>query len=297
MQNPSRRAFLGGKAPELSPWEQFVLALQRKIQGSVRVLDSSLGQALCTVQQSTDIHHARQLCQTFGVKLYVGTDSDFLEDQTDPVLGLDVSHLNQLMPVNETETQWFMQAGVTVAQLRAKGFAIPEQVPAELWVIQWLGQPQYQSYALSQLEQSGLVHASLLMADGSLGSLGPFGVQNSKPLNTATLRAVVPQLFQLASSPVAAELLELPGWLAKYRLDIFSAQNPSLNLAHLLLGSGQDLGLLDWVVLDKNDWRAAPFKRSTWAASAEQQVNAQELDAAVKATLDPNALFFTALSV
>lgn len=296
MQNPSRRAFLGGKAPELSPWDQFILELQRKTQGSVRVLDSNLGQALCTVQQSTDMHHARQLCQTFGVKLYVGADPILLEDQTEPVLGLDVSHLNQLMPVNEQQTQWFMQAGVTVAQLRTQGFAIPAEVPAELWVIQWLGEPQYQSYALSQLQHSGLVHASLLMADGSLGSLGPFGVQNSKPLNTATLRAVVPQLFQLASAPVAAALLALPDWLAQYRLDILSMQNPSLNLAHLLLGAGQDLGLLDWVVLDKNDWQAAPLCRVLEPASAEHLLYAQELDAAVKAVFDPDALFFTATS-
>lgn len=41
MQNPSRRAFLGGKTPQLPPWEQFLLELKRKTQGSVSALEGA----------------------------------------------------------------------------------------------------------------------------------------------------------------------------------------------------------------------------------------------------------------
>lgn len=291
MQNPSRRAFLGGKAPELQPWERFLLELQRKTQGSVRAVEANSEQALCTVQQSTDIHHARQLCQMFGVKLYVGDGSEDVEWQTAPILWLDLSHLNQLLPVNDDGEQWFMQSGVSVGQLRNVGFAIPDTIPAELWVAQWLGLPHYQSYTLQHIEQSGLVHASLLMADGTSASLGPFGVQNTKPLNTAMLRTVIPQLFQLAHSVLAQRLLVESSWPGKYRLDLFSGQNPCLNLAHVLLGAEQDLGLLEWVVMDKSKWQAAPLQSRSSALSTEQQINAQELDAAIKAIFDPGELF------
>lgn len=291
MQNPSRRAFLGGKTPQLPPWEQFLLELKRKTQGSVSALEGGSAQALCTVAVSTDVYHARQLCQTFGVKLYVGRGQELSEDVFEPVLWLDVAALNQLMPVHEDKKQWFMQAGVTVAQLREVGFAIPSEVPASMWVIEWLGCKQYQSYALEHLEHSGIVHASLLMADGSLSSLGLFGVKNTKPLNTPTLRAVVPQLFQLANTSLVEELLSLPQWPAQYRLDIFNAANSSLNLAHLLLGAKQDLGVLDWVVLDQTQWQAAPFGLELVELPIEQQVSAQELDAAVKTLFDPELLF------
>ena len=292
MQNPSRRAFLGGKAPELQPWDQFLLALGRKTQGSVRTLGANSQQALCTAQLSTDIHHARQLCQTFGVKLYVGQDLIPHEADLAPSLCLDLSYLNQLMPVNNKGNQWFMQAGVTMAQLREIGFTIPADIPDALWVAQWLGSPHYQSYALQHLAHSGLVHASLLMADGSVGSLGPFGVENTKPLNTATLRAVIPQLFQLAHSEWA-QPLSVSEWPATYRLDIFNTSNPSLNLAHLLLGAGQDLGLLEWVVMDRTVWQAAPRRSSVPLIEPKTLIYAQELDAAVKKVFDPTELFIT----
>lgn len=290
MQNPSRRAFLGGKAPELPLWDQFLLELQRKTQGSIRILGSN--QALCTAQLSTDIHHARQLCQTFGVKLYIGSGLTTEDLSLTPALCLDLSYLNQLQPVNDNRNQWFIQPGVTVSQLREVGFAIPAAIPKRLWVAQWLGTPHYQSYALHHLQQSGLVHASLLMADGSVGSLGPFGVKNTKPLNTATLRTVVPQLFQLANSELAQQL-SLAHWPATYRLDIFNAANPLLNLAHLLLGAGQDLGLLEWVVMDLTQWQAAPLVAPAPLVDTDTSIYAQELDAAVKRVFDPDELFIT----
>lgn len=292
MQNPSRRAFFGGKAPELPLWDQFLLELQRKTQGSIRTLGPNVKQALCTAQLSTDIHHARQLCQTFGVKLYVGSELTTEDLLLAPTLGLDLSCLNQLQPVDDKKNQWFIQSGVTVAQLREVGFAIPAEIPETLWMAQWLGTAHYQSYALQHLKQSGLVHASLLMADGTVGSLGPFGVENTKPLNTATLRRVVPQLFQLANSELAQQL-PLAHWPATYRLDIFNAANPSLNLAHLLLGAGQGLGLLEWVVMDLTHWQAAPLVSTPSQVDTDTLIYAQELDAAVKKVFDPDALFIT----
>lgn len=288
MENPSRRAFLGGKVPELSPWDQFLLQLHRKVQGTVHPLEAESSQALLTVAVIADLHHARQLCHAFGVKLYVLGMPYCADDLVNPVLWVDVSQLNQLLLVDKEKNQWFMQAGVTMAQLKAAGFSQLADLPDTLNVACWLAQPQYHPYAPQQVQKSGLVHASLLMADGTVGSLGAFGTQNTKPLNTPTLRQLVPQLFQLSQSEAMQQLLRLPAWGAQYRLDALVTE--PVNLAYLLLGHGGHLGVLEWVVIQQSELRVPPPLKSP-PLSATLQILAQELDAAVRAAFDPDALF------
>lgn len=290
MQNPSRRAFLGGRAPQISLWEQFLLQVQRKTQGSLRRLDQGEEQAVFTPLILADLHHVRQLCHAFGIKLYLWGSREQSDDEVDAILWLDCSGLAQLAPVDAEQNQWFMQAGVSMAQLKEAGFDALASLPDDLLVANWLAEARYQYRPLSRIAESGLVHASLLMSDGTVSSLGAFGAQNTKPLNTALLRQIVPQLFQLATTELAQPVLALPDWIGAYRWDILQADNTALNLSHLLLGHGGDLGVVEWVVLDKQLLRAAePLK--ALPEDPALCIAAQELDGAVKQLFDPDQLF------
>lgn len=291
MQNPSRRTFFGGRTPELSLWEQCLLQLRHKTAAALHRLDERVEQAVFTVGDVADLHQALQLCHAFGVKLYLWGMPHDSEDIIDPVLWLDFSKLNQLTAVDSGHTHWFAQAGVTMAQLKAVGFDTLEGLPDTLSIANWLADSSYHGLEWSTLHQSGLVHASLLMADGSVGSLGAFGSQNTKPLNTPLLRAIIPQLFQLVSSPVVAPLLSQAQWLGRYRLDIFQAQNTDLNLAHLLLGHGGDLGMVEWVVLDQQQMKKTLPSKFVSLASPLQLTTAQEVDAVIKQLFDAEGLF------
>lgn len=303
MQNPSRRAFFRGKTPEIGQWDQLILQLQRKTQGELRVLEveqaeieEQAKQVVFRASSLTDLHYARQLCHAFEASLYLWGCNIQIIDSIEPIVWLDMTALNQLMPIDQHKSQWFMQAGVSMGQLKEAGFDAVGSLPDDLTIANWLANPHYHSYALSELSQSGLEHASLMTADGSVNSLGSFGVQNTKPLNTKFLQQVVPQLFELATSETAQALLDQPNWLGRYRLDIFNSENKELNLAHLLLGHSGDLGILEWVVINKDRLKILPSM--SFRSEPEEttlQIAAEELDAAVKSAFDPNGLFSTAL--
>lgn len=290
MQNASRRAFFGGKAPEVSQWDQLLLQLQRKTQGQLSGLDQE-EQVIYRPSILTDLHHVRQLCHAFEASLYVLGLQDQIKEESRSIVWLDLTALNQLMPIDPQKNQWFIQAGVCIGQLREVGFELEPSLADELTVANWLADPQYHPYSLAQLPQSGLVHASLMTADGSVNSLGLFGEQNTKPLNTAFLRRIVPQLFQLISSDAAQTLLEQPQWLGRYRLDIFNPKNTELNLAYLLLGHGGDLGVLEWVVINKKELKTPVSFAPNYSEDSMLQIAAEELDAAIKQLFDPEGLF------
>lgn len=290
MQNVSRRAFFGGKAPEVSQWDQLLLQLQRKTQGKLIKLDQE-EQVAYKPSLLTDLHHARQLCHAFDVNLYVLGLQAQVNDELKPIVWLDLTALNQLKPLDPQKNQWFVQAGVRIGQLKEVGFNLGTTVPDELTVANWLADSLYHPYSLAQLRQSGLVHASLLTADGSVNSLGLFGEQNTKPLNTAFLRRVVPQVFQLATSDLAQTLLEQPRWLGRYRWDVFNPKNTELNLAYLLLGHAGDLGVIEWVVLNQENIKTPAPSEFISEENTTLQIAAEEFDAAIKQLFDPDGLF------
>lgn len=290
MQNPSRRFFLGGRAPELSAWEQCLVQLRQKA-----LAVTAHEQTVVSVLTLKELHYVRQLCHGLGIRLSLWgkNTAAAAELRDEEVLHVDVSALNQLEPIDELGQRWFVQAGASVAQLKAVGFEGLDVIPEGLTLTAWLANPDYHHYDLSAIDQSGLVHASLLQADGSVSSLGPFGAQNTKPLNTVFLQQLVPQLFMLANTEVAQKLLEHEPWLGTFRLDVLSAQNSSPNLAHLLLGHQGALGAIEWVVLDKTQYMPAPHRDSRAEVDPLLGMAAQELDAAVRQLFDADGLFFT----
>src|SRR5690606_3260300 len=132
------------------------------------------------------------------------------------------------------------------------GFSQFADLPCHITVAAWLADRTLCDWDTGETGCSGLVHASVLLADGTLASLGPFGEQNTKPLEGARLQNLVSSLFQVAAGSEAQACRHEPRWPARYRLDaLFPVVGQTINLSHLLLGHGGDLGWVEWVVLDE----------------------------------------------
>ena len=255
MHSVSRRAFFGGRRPTTSVWETFCLQLERKTGVSLhRISDEAQTQQARFIPNTTaDLHHARALCAEYGVCMAIEGLAQSNTELDQPVLWVNpLAHLNAFQRLSPESTQWFVQPGCLVGELEAAGLSAFSQVPANLSVGAWLADRRHHDWPTGQTHGCGVVHASLLMADGSSASLGPFGTANTKPLNCASLRKLVPQLFMLVGSAPALLCLNSQRWLGRYRSDALQpAGGQELNLAHLLVGSGGDLGWVEWVVIDE----------------------------------------------
>jgi len=316
MQSEGRRAFLKGRRPPSTPWERFGTRLRNAVAGEVIQLDATSDDkaARLVVKQPSDVHHALRLCREFGVGFALD-GVPLTASQHGPVLwvrpGPDVAACQRLEPGS---SRWFVQPGCLLGQLEAAGLRAFADMPAHLTVAAWLADRTQCNWPTGRTVASGIVHASALLADGITVSLGAFGVENRKALDSLRLQTLIPALFQLANTPDARLCLERAAWPARYRLDaLIPAPGQTINLAHLLLGHGGDLAWVEWVVIDENllDPKAAAEsllemprldffeaeQGTGWGAGMDagsgpcDEVNlaraAQELDAAVKTLFDP----------
>lgn len=299
MQSVSRRAFFGGRRLSTSPWESFCLQLERKTGAKLeRISDEEqLEQARLLPKNAADIHHALALCSEHGVCMALDGVAHSNTEMGQPVLWVNPTlHLNSFQRLSPDSSHWFVQPGCLIGELEAAGISAFAQLPANLSVGAWLADRCHQRWATGQTHGSGLIHASLLMADGSAASLGPFGTTNTKPLNCASLTKLVPQLFTLLTSSPAVLCLGLKKWLGRYRLDALQpTAGFELNLAHLVLGSGGDLGWVEWVVLDE-DSLTLPTTTGVHEVdlmdhTPELALHASEIDAALKMYFDPQGVF------
>ncbi|MCQ9617152.1 hypothetical protein L1889_10960 [Paenalcaligenes niemegkensis] len=298
MHSVSRRAFFGGRRGSKSAWETFCLQLERRVEGTLQRISNQQQseQARLLPKTAADTHHARDLCAAHGVCMALDGVPDAHADLDQPVLWVDpIAHLNSFQRLSAESPQWFVQPGCLVGELEAAGLSAFAQVPANLSVAAWLADRHHHYWPTGQTQGSGVVHASLLMADGSAASLGPFGTGNTKPLNCAALRKLVPELFVLLASPFALSCLNRPEWLGRYRLDALRpADGAELNLAHLLLGSGGDLGWVEWLVIDERLLDlplAGPNEFPLWTDDDSVALQASEMDATLKTYFDPEGVF------
>src|SRR5690606_35051284 len=110
----------------------------------------------------------------------------------------------------------------------------------------WLADRSMCDWPAGHTALSGITHMSVLLADGTSVVLGPFGAQEQRPL-TPALRRLVSDLFLLSSGSQGQACKAESQWPARFRLDALTpsdAQN--VNLAHLLLGHGGQLGWIEW---------------------------------------------------
>lgn len=323
MLSEGRRAFLRGRRPATSPWDRFCSRLRSVAAGELTVLgaEEDRRSARLVVRQPADAHHARRLCAEYGVTMAL-EGVPCTASQPGPVLwlrpGREISACRRLEPNGRL---WFVQPGCLLGELEAAGLSRFADAPAHLTVAAWLADRAQCNWLTGHTALSGVVHASALLADGVSVSLGAFGTENRKALDSLRLQQLIPALFSLASGPDGRTCAERSAWPARYRLDaLVPAPGQTVNLAHLLLGHGGDLAWIEWVVIDETladpaagsapllelpgvqglecerDGRPGGGAGESGGGAAPcEEVNlaraAQEVDARVKSLFDPQGVF------
>ena len=294
---PSRRAFLTGRRTSASPWGQFCARLSRTCVGRVRwEQGGQTTQAWLEPARAVDVMHAQVLCRELGVQLIL-LNSEACPDSTRPILWVDSrADWAQMERVSPESAVWRVDAGVTLGTLHQKGVGVfAKALAANLseWTLaQW-----YASSFSGNMMQSGIVQAEVLLSDGTLELLGPFGAKASQPLRSLSLQRKIPQLFELAQSGEAARCAESEKWPSRYRLDALMPQSgDSLNLAWLFKGHGGSLAWMQTLWLQIPEGSLLPHVAGKHASSQETSHDTVNeavtlLDRSVKQILDPTGVF------
>lgn len=301
MSSPSdfRRAFLTGRRPVRHPWTGFMRALQARAQGEVIDFGwhDGTGRASWTPAEGADVAQVAELCREHGVLLALGGLDHASPQAEASVLWVEPqAGATDCQPMPGASGRWLVQPGCTVAQARRAGLTQFDSRHDYLTVAAWVADRRICDWPAGQTGRSGLLLASVLLADGSSAILGPFGASSQISLDTLFLQRTVPALFQLNAGTAAQLCRNTERWPGRYRLDALSPQAPQqVNLAHLLLGQGGDLAWVSWLVFEAAKLEEpAPTVFRLHDASAGDDVTAfeaAELDAGVKALFDPAGLF------
>jgi hypothetical protein len=302
---PRRRAlFLPTRIWSDAPWPVFCQRLARIAHG--RLDDETPrpgdpGRARLIVARQEDVHHARSLCAEFGVLLLQAGAAEPPADRA--CLWLDASRLAALESFDTARGTVMLQAGCRLGELRAALAASAwrwhaegaDDEPIGAWLLRTRG------WLPGRCADSGLEAAEVLLADGSLEFLGPFGSASTLALRTASGSRIVSGLFPLASSTQAIAMCAEPAWPAAFRLDALTpvaakdgAPAPDPNPAHFLLGSR---GALAWTGRLRLRLRGADDPPVLLAMSLRHSdVSGREmpsdlLDAQVKALFDSQGVF------
>jgi len=295
MQSSSRRAFLSGRRTERSPWESFLARLRRDAQGTVYEFATDTHSARLVPGHMQDVYRARTLCVEYGITLALdGVPSAARLDDM-PVLwvepGTAMSRCERLGP---DDPRWFVQPGCLIGELEQAGLPQFRDQPSHLTAAAWLADRRSCDWDGGDTAASGLVHALVLLADGTQANLGAFGVDNRKPLDNPRVQRMIPRLFELSASPAAAALRADGLWNGRYRLDALQpAAGGSLNLSHLLLGHGGELGWVEWLVFDERLGHPAerPYERRYGLRAGPDAATADATDGAMRALFDPDGVF------
>ena len=293
MQSPSRRAFLTGRRTERSPWESFLARLQRVAQGHVYDFSTPVNSARLVPKQMQDVYHARSLCLEYGIHFALDGMQHAASLSDCQVLWVEPgSEMERFERLGADDPRWFVQPGCFIGELEAAGLAQFRDQPPHLTVAAWLADRCLCDWDAGETAASGLVHAMVLLSDGTQANLGAFGVDNRKPLDNLRLQRMVPRLFELsAQAPVFT-----PGtlWNSRYRLDALKpAEGHTLNLSHLLLGHGGELGWVEWLVFDERLGRPIVRDYPERYGTRSLPPGGDAADAVVKELFDPETLFPT----
>lgn len=288
----TRRSFLFGRRTPPTPWGQFCARLSRSCAGQVTWRNDGQAQAMLTPAREQDFLHARALCSEFGVKMALWVEP-IPQAFPDPVLWVEPGRAwARAVPAEPTQQAWRVDAGCSMGQLQALGFALAQDVDPGWSVAQWLASPLSARWPLACGSQSGILRAEILMHDGSRESLGPFGASAVEPLRSITMQLMVPGLFQLLQHPSFVNMTDRQANLSGYRLDaMLDAPTQEINLARLLAGHGASLGWLLAVWLHRGAGkRASSIPVSVMGLDVEKHDKAA-LDEQVKHLFDPHGIF------
>ena len=295
VESSSRRLFLkGGRLPS-HPWDAFCVRLQRACKGSVQRLEpfGGRGRARLSAFVPADVHHALSLCRQYGVQLALDMPGTKAHTHAGPVLWVQVGQqFDQSRPMGDAAGRWFVQPGCTIGVLVNQGFMQFAGLPGHTTVADWLLGQGPGGWPSGATDGSGVVYASVLLADGTQAGLGPFGERNTKPLDGVRLRQLVSSLFQLLAGPAGQACRSQPHWPARYRLDALAPAGSSvINLAHLVLQSLGELAWVDWLVIEPRQALQSLALASEPCTDTGLLAQACQLDRAVKQLFDPHGVF------
>ncbi|MEI8402930.1 MAG: hypothetical protein WCG12_19160 [Alcaligenaceae bacterium] len=297
-----------GRRTAVSPFEQFCARLERTCLGSVRAEPSNAHlakapQAWLKPVRQEDVAHARALCQEYRVAL-------MLEGGEHPTACTQATLWVSPQPAGATvslvDSQagvWRADAGCTVGQLEETGVFAGMALPPELTLAQWFAWPEtvrgvvpgavprHEAHSLERAwvpserevgcepwsvlpDAVRLVEqVEVLLADGTVEVLGPFGANAQAPLRSLTVQRLVPKLFELAGSDSAQRCAQLTRWPGCYRLDaLIATAGHEPNLAQLLFGHQGRLGWMQAL------WLKRPGAVSDFQRTAQDKASARQLE-------------------
>jgi hypothetical protein len=275
--------------------------LQRATKGGLLLQESfrGYGRAKLAASVIADVHHAMELCREYGVVLALDVPGNRAALLAHPVLWVSAgAGMARCEPMNDGAGRWFVQPGCAVGQLQQQGFGQFHGLAPDTTIANWLLGRHGVSWPTGCTAQSGVVYASVLLADGVRAGLGPFGERNAKPLEGVRLQRLVSSLFQLASSPQGQACRGWSQWPARYRLDALTPANGSaVNLAHLVLESAGELAWVDWLVLEPRDPMTSHHAIGQSGQCREPDDQADALDVQIKRLFDAENILAGRLSV
>ncbi|OZI46179.1 hypothetical protein CEK29_04630 [Bordetella genomosp. 5] len=274
---PSRRAFLMGKRPPRSVWLTFLERLEAVATGPIEPLGEQRARLLAA--DSTDARIARRLCAEYGIALALAGTSA-ARAALGPCLVVDPARLGAM---HESQGRWRVAPGARVGGLAAAGLAQFQSEIPSLTVAAWLAQAG--GWPTGGTAASGLVSATVLLADGTVETLGAFGAAATQPLRSVRVQQLVPALFELLRSDDAQACLAQAAWAPRFRLDALAGRDGEVNLAHLFLGHG---GALAWI--EELEFVAGTPSLPATPDEADP-APAHRLDERVRERFDPAACF------
>ncbi len=310
----SRRAFLLGRRTPPTTFGAFCARLSRTCSGKVRWHeDPARHQAWLEPAREADLLHAHALCLEYGVQIALaGDDVQAVVARPSLTVGAGAAWA-QLVPVGSSGTLWRADAGCNMACVQGLGIQGVHNAAPGWNVAQWLASTASACWPVGQGIQSGIERVQVMLADGTIEVLGPFGARAVTPLRSLTVQKMVPRLFELANSPEAILCAQDPHWPARFRLDaLFPAAGIDINLAWLMAGHGGALGWVQAVwfrgakqASQVRSWPSqasvaqqdsavlpGPVRLADWQTQRTGIMNAaQQLDLQLKKTFDPGGVF------
>ena len=292
----SRRSFLLGRRTPPSEWGNFCARLSRTCSGSVRWEDR-LGEqkAWLVPAREADVLHAHALCREYRVQMALDgfTSKEIVASEKSPRLWIEPgSAWAAAAPTDATGSVWRAEAGCKVNVLQAAGVQAVQDADSEQTVAQWLASDRSAQWPTGQGAWSGIAQVQVMLADGTIAVLGPFGASATQPLRSLTVQKMIPKLFEIAGSDLALLCAQAAHWPASFRLDaLMPAPGTEVNLAWLFAGHGARLGWVQAVWFTRDH---LPEKALVAAAIALPVVTAQqcaELTQQLKASFDPLGIF------
>jgi hypothetical protein len=195
-------------------------------------------------------------------------------------------------PTDATGSVWRAEAGCKLKVLQAAGVQVLQVADPDQTVAQWLASDLSAQWSTGQGACSGIAQVQIMLADGTVAELGPFGATATEPLRSMTVQKMIPKLFELAGSDLALQCAQTTIWPVSFRLDaLMPALGTDVNLAWLFAGHGARLGWVQAVWFSRERVMEKAHVAPVTALPVVSAQQCAELTQQLKASFDPTGIF------